>query len=171
MKGTTERTSPAPQSPKPEKNGASVTEKSQTEKKPYKGGRRYKVKGMGNGGARDRAGRIEKEAKIEFLGVSATIEQHMIEEVEVIEINAITGARKATKKPTVRAILDMLRHRALKEKDVRAAKEYLDRTLGRAKQTVDVSAEIVTEDEQRQPTRAEKAAAAAYLANLEDEET
>lgn len=166
MKGRTETSVPAPQSPEPEKNGAGETEKKQKSK----GGKNYKPKGIGNGGKRERSGREEKKTRIEKLGVSATIDQHMAEEVEVVEVNAQTGARKATKKPTLRAMLDMLRHKALKEKDVRAAKEYLDRTMGRAKQTVDVSGEIVTEEEQRLPTKAEKAAAKAYLAALEDEE-
>lgn len=142
-----------------------------TEKKqPAKNGRNYKRKGVGNGGARDRAGRLPKEERIEALGVSATIDQHLIEEVEVIEINTNTQQRKVTKKPTVRALLDMLRHEALKNKSVPAAKEYLDRTLGRAKQRVDVTTDEIPEEDQRLPTKAEKAAAKAYLANLEDEE-
>ncbi len=167
MTGRTETNVTAPKSPKPENNGAGKREKIQ---KPSRGGRSYVKKGIPVGGAREKAGRIPKAEKVEFLGVSATIEQHLIEDVEVIEINVQTGERKATKKPTVRAILDMLRHEALKNKSVSAAKEYMDRTLGRAKQKIDMTNDIVPEEEQRLPSRAEKAAAKAYLANLEDED-
>lgn len=166
MKGTTETKVAAPQSPKPEKNGGAI------EKKPRytKDGKNYVPKGIGNGGKRERSGRKEKEEKIKAIGITETLEQHLLEEVDVVEVNAQTQKRTVTKKPTVRALLDMLRYEALKNKNVKAAKEYMDRTLGRAKQTVDMSTEIVTEDEQRLPTKAERAAAKAYLAALEDEE-
>lgn len=169
MNGRTETSSSAPQTPSPEKHGAPETENKQTKKK-SKGGRNYKPKGIGNGGKRDRSGREEKTERLKKLGVSETLDQHIAEEVEVVEVNAETGKRTATKKPTLRAMLDMLRYQALKQKDVRAAKEYLDRTMGRAKQAVEHSGEIIVEEEQRLPTKAEKAAAKAYLANLEDEE-
>jgi len=122
-----------------------------------------------SGGAREEAGREKKPEKVKILGITAMIEQHMIEEVDVVEINVNTKARVVTKKPAVRALLDMLRYKALKHSDVKAAKEYLDRTLGRAKQHIDMSVEdIVTEEEQRLPTKAERAAAKAYLDNLEE---
>ena len=159
MTGRTATNVTAPQSPKPEKVGAGAIEK--TQKPPAKNGKAYKRNGVGLGGKREKAGRIPKAEKVEFLGVSATIEQHLIEDVEVIEINVQTGERKATKKPTVRAILDMLRHEALKNKSVSAAKEYMYRTLGRAKQKIDKTNDIVPEEEQRLTSRAEEAAAKA----------
>lgn len=170
MKGRTESKAPAPSSPTPEKNGAPETEKKQTAKKPSKGGRNHKSKGLGNGGKRDRSGRKEKAERLKVLGVSDMLDQHLAEDVEVVEVNAETNARTKTKKPALRAMLDMLRYQALKHKDVRAAKEYLDRTMGRAKQAVEHSGEIITEEEQRLPTKAEKAAARAYLAALDDED-
>jgi len=152
----------------------SEDEKKQEEKKsssPKKitGGKNYKPKGVGIGGKREGAGRKTKDEKLgKILGVSETLEQHLIEEVEVTELNVNTGARISTKKPTLRAILDMLRYQALKKSDVRAAKEYLDRTVGRAKQHIDVKTEeIVTEAEQRVPTLAEQKAANAYYETLE----
>lgn len=134
------------------------------------GGKAYKPKGIGIGGAREKSGREEKNIRLEITGVSKMIDQHLVEEVVVTEINVNTKQRTETKKPAVRAILDMLRYQALKHSDVRAAKEYLDRTLGRAKQHIDLTSEIVTEAEQALPTKAEEAAAAAYIANMEDDE-
>lgn len=167
-KGRTESTAPAPSTPGSGTNGAGATEKKQ--KSPAKNGKAYKRKGVGNGGKRDRSGRTEKAERLKILGVSEMLDQHLAEEVEVVEVNAETNARTKTKKPALRAMLDMLRYQALKHKDVRAAKEYLDRTMGRAKQAVEHSGEIITEEEQRLPTKAEKAAARAYLAALDDEE-
>lgn len=165
MKGTTASKAPAPQSPKPEKHGGSETEKKQKSK----GGRNYTPKGVGNGGKRDRSGRKTKAERIDALGVSDTLEQHLVEEVEVIEVNAQTGARKKSKKPTLQALLDMLRHEALKNKSVPAAKEYMDRTLGRAKQRIEHEGGIEVDD-QRPLTKAEQAAALAYEAALEEED-
>jgi len=147
------------------------TEKKLEKKKSVsKGGAAYKPKGFGNGGKRDGAGRKTKDEKLgKILGVSETLEQHLIEEVEVTELNVNTGARTVTKKPTLRAIMDMLRYQALKKQDVRAAKEYLDRTVGRAKQHIDMKTEeVVAEAEQSVPTLAEQMAADAYADVLDE---
>lgn len=147
------------------KTGAVAIEKKQK----AKNGSSYIPNGVGKGGKREDSGREEKKAIIKALGISDMINQHIIEEVDVVEVNVNTKARTATKKPAVRAILDMLRYKALKHYDVKAAKEYFDRTLGRAKQHIEFE-DVVPEEEQRLPTKAEKAAARAYLAALEDDE-
>ena len=96
-------------------------------------------------------------------------ETHLFEEVTVTTHNRETQEFRSEKKTRFRALLDMLSHKALTEKDVPSAKEYMDRTLGKAKQEVLHSGEIKT-DEQRVPTPAEKAAAAAYRAAIEAEQ-
>jgi hypothetical protein len=100
--------------------------------------------------------------------VIAVKEAHLMEEVEVT-ITDGTGRTRKEKKSTLKAMLDVLRQEGLKNKSVPAIKEYFDRTLGKAKQEVEVAGDIKVE-EQRLPTKAEKAAAKAYLAALEDED-
>lgn len=167
MKGRTASNAPAPQSPKLEKNGAGKLEKKQNPTK--SSGATSVPEKKPHGGKRDRAGRKSKAERIDALGVSDTLEQHLVEEVEVIEVNAQTGARKRSKKPTLQALLDMLRHEALKNKSVPAAKEYMDRTLGRAKQRIEHEGGIEVDD-QRPLTKAEQAAALAYEAALDEED-
>jgi len=160
-------TATAPQTPN--KEGIGAERKTEKKQKPAKGGRNYVPKG-GNGGRRDRSGRITKGERLDAIGVSAMIDQILVEDVDVIEINLKTQKRTQTKKSTLRATLEMLRHEALKNKSIPAAKEFLDRTLGRAKQRVEVSNDAIPEEEQRLPNKAEIAGAKAYLAALEDEE-
>lgn len=99
-------------------------------------------------------------------------EQHFMEEVEVV-ITKPGGQTEVVKRPTFLAMLDRLRSRAIAAKDtkemVAAMHEYFDRTLGKARQEIEVEGEIKAE-EQRPATKAEKAAAKAYLDNLDDEE-
>lgn len=119
------------------------------------------------GGAREGAGAPEALGKSPL--VTALKNQHLMEEVEVTIHDRAAGTIRSEKKATMLAILDMLRQEALKQKSVPAAKEYFDRTLGRAKQEIDISGEIKT-DEQRMPTPAEIAAARAYEEALSDED-
>lgn len=95
-------------------------------------------------------------------------EQHLFEEVEVV-ITERAGTTRVEKKSTLQAMLDTLRQEGLKNKNVAAIREYFDRTLGKAKQEVEYSGDMQAE-EQRPPTKAEKAAAKAYLEALEDED-
>jgi len=92
----------------------------------------------------------------------------LMEDVEVVIHNRKTNQYKSEKKNALLATLQMLRSKALVEKDVSAAKEFLDRTLGKSRQSVEFSGEIKVE-EQRLPTKAELAAAQAYEKALAEE--
>lgn len=94
-------------------------------------------------------------------------EAHLEEEVEVIIHNKQTNEYKVEKKKTMRAILDMLRNEAIAKKSIPAAKEYFDRAIGRAQQEIKHTGEIKVE-EQRLPTKAEQAAALAYLKAIKE---
>lgn len=117
--------------------------------------------------------RVNNSAPKSLAGSTALIEarkQHVNEEVEIqILDRSKPGNIRIEKRTRLVAILDMLAQSALKDKDVSAAKEYLDRTIGKTKQEIEHSGEIKVE-EQRLPTKAEKAAAEAYLKALEDDE-
>lgn len=170
-KETTGTSSPASNTSK--KRGAKGQVKTEKKQKP-KGGKNYVPKGEGNGGKRDHAGRLSKAERLQALGVSDTIEAHLVQEIE-LENGAVPklveGAKPIiTKKPRLLAILDMLAVKALgPEQSIPAATEYLNRTLGRAKQTVEVSGSIKADD-QAAPTPAEMAAAQAYEDALEAED-
>lgn len=175
MKETTGTSSPASKSSKKRGvKGPAETEKKQKPKKPSKGGRNYKPVGVGNGGKRDHAGRLSKAERLQALGVSDTIEAHLVQQVELTDgsLPKTPEGQKpiVSKKPRLVAILDMLAGEALgPARSVSAASEYLNRTLGRAKQTVEVSGSIKADD-QAPPTPAEEAAARAYEQALEDED-
>ena len=167
-KETTGTSSPAS---KPSKKGATTAEKKQKPRKkaPSRGGPREN-----SGGARDHAGRLTKHERLQALGVSDTIEAHLIQEVALADgaVPKLPEDHKPilTKKPRLLAILDMLATKALgPEQSIPAATEYLNRTLGRAKQTVEVSGSIKADD-QAAPTPAEIAAAQAYEDALESED-
>lgn len=84
----------------------------------YKDGRRK------NGGARVGAGRpISDKQRIE-------LEKHLLSEIIVKEHRH--GQIRSVKKTVITAVLDSLSQQAIKHKDVRAAKLYLDITLGKA---------------------------------------
>lgn len=118
------------------------------------------------GGAKEGAGRPGTLGKTEK--VRDMKEQHLFEEVEILLHNRETGATVREKRKALYAVLDMLRTKALKEKDVQAAKEYLDRTLGKALQEIEFN--DISKHEQRLPTEAEKAAARAYHLAIRDHE-
>lgn len=174
-KETTGTSSPASNtSTKRGAKGRVKPEKTQKPKKPSRGGKNYVPKGEGVGGARDHAGRLSKAERLQALGVSDTIEAHLIQEVDLsngsVPKIADGAAPILSKKPRLLAILDMLATKALgPEQSIPAATEYLNRTLGRAKQTVEVSGSIKADD-QAAPTPAEMAAAQAYEDALEAED-
>lgn len=171
-KETTGTSSPASATQKA--GAARKPEKKQKPKKPSRGGRNYKPKGEGVGGKRDHAGRLTKAERLQALGVSDTLEAHLVQEI-TLENGRLPAAPDpeakpiVSKKPRLVAILDMLAGEALGKGSVPAATEYLNRTLGRAKQTVEVSGSIKADD-QAPPTPAEMAAAKAYEDALEDDD-
>ena len=185
MKGITESKAPAPsKSPKPEKHGAGPkTQKQRLQERLAKAGvigvekmtekqlriELHRIKNEGGNVPDLREGNSAPKSLAVSDKVTTMKEGHLMELVEVTTINRETSKTTTTKKETMLAILDMLRHEALKNKSIPAAKEYFDRTLGKSKQEIEHSGEIKV-DEQRLPTKAEKAAAAAYLKALDDDE-
>ena len=93
---------------------------------------------------------------------------HLFETVDVTIKNTETGEIMRAQKPALTAVLDMLRQKALKDRDVPAAKEYLDRTLGKAIQEIHWEGTIKSE-EQVEPTKEEEEFAKAYLNIIEAE--
>lgn len=93
---------------------------------------------------------------------------HLFEVVDVTIKNTETGEIMRAQKPALTAVLDMLRQKALKDRDVPAAKEYLDRTLGKAIQEIHWEGTIKSE-EQVEPTKEEEEFAKAYLNIIEAE--
>ncbi len=185
MEGITESKAPAPsKSPTPEKNGAGPkTQKQRLQERLTKAGvigvekmtekqlriELHRIKNEGGNVPDLREGNSAPKSLAVSDKVTTMKENHLMELVEVTTINRETSKTTTTKKETMLAILDMLRHEALKNKSIPAAKEYFDRTLGKSKQEIEHSGEIKV-DEQRLPTKAEKAAAAAYLKALDDDE-
>jgi len=174
MKGRTESIAPAPQSPKPEKHGAGrKTEKQRLQERLKKAGV-IGVEKMTRVELRRELARIKSEGadvpdlRWDNQGAPTSLSKdpkvvemrngHMMEEVEVTVRDRKTNEIKSSKKATMLAILDMLRHEALQNKSIPAAREYFDRTLGKAKQEIEHSGEIKVDD-QRVPTKAEREAA------------
>lgn len=118
-----------------------------------------------NGGPREGSG--PKEISKDPL-VTEIKYNHALEEVDVIVTDKKTGQVKSEKKKSLIAMLEMLRQEALRNKNMAAASLWMDRILGRAKTEIEHSGEIKERD-QRVPTKAEKAAAQAYLEVLEEE--
>lgn len=177
MKGITESKAPAPsKSPKPEKHGAGPkTDKQRLQERLAKAGvigvekmtkvqlqkELARIKSEGGTVPDLRANNSAPTSLAVSDKVTAMKESHLMELVEVTTVNRETGKTTTTKRETMLAILDMLRHEALKSKSVAAAKEYLDRTLGKSKQEIEHSGEIKVDD-QRVPTEAEREAAAMF---------
>lgn len=135
----------------------------QTEKliKSHSGGKSVLPKK--NGGKRKGSGRKKKAETLEKLDIAAEIREHLHEVIDISVKNRETGVVKTEKRKSFRAILDTLRSKAVGQGDVAAAKEYLDRTLGRAHQSVALkhSGEVGTYTAKR-PSKAALAAAQAY---------
>lgn len=183
MKGITETSSSAPQTSAREKTGARKTEKQRLQIRLAKAGV-IGVEKMSSRELRSELKRIQNEGKdvpdlrqnnkgTQSLAKEGMImemkETHLMEDVEVTIHDRKTNKVLTKKRATMLAILDMLRQEALGKKNIQAAKEYLDRTLGKSKQEIEHSGEIKV-DEQRLPTRAEKAAAVAYLKAIDEDE-
>lgn len=184
-KGTTQANASAPMTPKNGTNGAGghKTQKQRLQERLKKAGvigvekmtlkqlynELKRIKSEGKDVPDLREGNSAPKSLAVSDKVATMKESHLMEMVEVTTINRETSKQTTTKKETMLAILDMLRHEALKNKSIPAAKEYFDRTLGKSKQEIEHSGEIKVE-EQRLPTKAEKAAAAAYLKAMDDDE-
>lgn len=174
MKGITESKAPAPsKSPKPEKNGAGPkTQKQRLQERLAKAGvigvekmtekqlriELHRIKNEGGTVPDLREGNSAPLSPNKDPKVTEMREQHLMEQVEVVISDKTNNTMRKEKKPRMVAILDMLSQEALKNKSIPAAKEYLDRTLGKAKQEIEHSGEIKVDD-QRVPTKAEREAA------------
>lgn len=121
------------------------------------------------GGKRPGSGRKKSKERLEVLGIKQMVDAHGLERVDVVVTDKGTGKTQVVKKSRIEALLDVLHRMGLNDKNVEAAKEYLNRTMGRPIQGVQHSGEIQTH-EQHLPTKAEIAAAKAYEAALEDDE-
>lgn len=114
------------------------------------------------GGSRKGAGRKMVAATEVRLSTQETMKDHLTEEVEVNITDKKTGKTTLVKMTRVKALLDMLFMKGFKDKDTQAAKEYFDRTIGKAPQAIIHSGSIDTAKQDKELTPAEVAAANAY---------
>lgn len=70
---------------------------------------------------------------------------HALEEVPITVTT--DGQTKSIKMTRAQALLDMLFTEGIRRKNVTATKEYFDRTRGKARQPIEHSGEIKTEDQ------------------------
>ncbi|MCK4500886.1 hypothetical protein KAU11_10325 [Candidatus Babeliales bacterium] len=114
-----------------------------------------------HGGARQGSGRKPSAERAQLLDLKTQIEQHAQQLVDVVLTK--NGRQTIEKKTRILAIMDMLVNEAVKNKSIPAAKEYLDRTLGKSLQPIEHSGEIDTH-EQHMPGPVTKALLAAQSA-------
>lgn len=88
------------------------------------------------------------------------ISNHAMTEVDILVKDVKTGKETTEKVTRVEALMIQLFQQG-KKGNVQAINSYLDRFVGKPKQTLEHSGSIKTE-EQNEPTQAEKAAAEAY---------
>lgn len=123
------------------------------------------------GGAREGAGRPEG-SKSKATKVMERLKDEAIyhgeAEIELTELNKKDNSVKIVKKKRVVAVLDMLAKEAVQKQNITAAKEYLDRTLGKATQPVEHSGEINEREQGIPDSPAIKAAQSAYHAALKE---
>lgn len=98
-----------------------------------------------HGGARDGAGRKPSAEKERLVLLQERAENHALEEVDVALMSA--GGVEMVKKTRDVALLDILFSEGLKNKNITAIREYFDRTRGKARQPVEHSGKIETEDQ------------------------
>jgi len=119
------------------------------------------------GGEREGAGRKKATVLEAITSSQEMIAEHATTEIEVKVLDEENpGETKKVKMTRTQALMAKLFAEGIKG-NVSAANSYLDRHLGRAKQSIEHSGEIKTE-EQNVPTREESAAAAAYEKALEE---
>lgn len=90
-----------------------------------------------NGGARAGAGRKPDAELLAIKGIKDKIEKHIQEEIEVSKIDPITKSPIVKKNTRVLLILEMLFEEAYQKNNISAAKEWLDRGLGKAPQSIE----------------------------------
>jgi len=132
-KGTTRKSS----SPK-----AKDTKKKPLEKLEKKQGNQGEKK---HGGARQGAGRKPSADRERLITLQEQAEMHALEEVPIAV--TMNGETKNIKMTRAQALLDMLFTEGIKRKSIPATKEYFDRTRGKARQPIEHSGEIKTEDQ------------------------
>ncbi len=120
-----------------------------------------------NGGARTNSGPKPDEERERLVTLKDQAEMHAMEEVDIAVLQ--DGLAKKVKMTRAHAVLEMLFGEAVKNKNISAAKEYGDRTRGKARQEVDVSGEIATADQYTPQDPALKAASAAYAAAMKQQ--
>ncbi len=92
-----------------------------------------------NGGARKNSGRksnLDKE-RLELL--KSQIANHALEEVEIVKKGK---TKEVIKKTRTLFLLDMLFTEAMQSRNILAAKEYLNRTIGSPDSKVDISSKV-----------------------------
>lgn len=115
-----------------------------------------------NGGARPGAGR-KKSSEIERLVVlKEQAEEHALQEAE-ITVTTAKGAQLIKMQRSL-ILLDVLFNEGVKRKNIPAIKEYFDRTRGKARQPIEHSGEIKTEDQYIPDDPATKKAHEVYVA-------
>jgi hypothetical protein len=157
-KGTTRKS--------PSKKATKKTTKRKIEKIEKKQGNQSDGR-KNNGGAREGAGRKPLEERERLNTLKDQAELHALEEVEVAIVEG--GVTKAVKMQRAHALLDVLFSEGLKRKNISAIKEYFDRTRGKARQEVDLSGEIQTQDQYTPTDPALRAASEAYKEALKQQ--
>ena len=117
-----------------------------------------------NGGRRPGSGRKKKEELLVIKGLKEKIDDHKTELIDIERVSQ-KGKKTIEKKERLLAMLELLFEEAYHRKNVSAAKEWLDRTLGKAPQALEHSGSIETR-EQKVPTKAQRRAADAYYETL-----
>ncbi len=120
------------------------------------------------GGARPNSGPKTNEEKLVLRGLKEKINNHIEGVVDITVVDKSTGKTKVEEKIRAIAIMEMLFQEAYARKNISAAKEWLDRALGKAPQGIEHSGEI-KQAEQRIPTKAEMMAAQSYAQILKEE--
>ena len=117
-----------------------------------------------NGGARPGAGR-KPSAELERINrLKDEAEQHALQEIDAPVYDADGKKTKKTiKMARSVALLDLLFTEGLTNRNIPAIKEYFDRTRGKARQPIEHSGEIKTEDQYIPDDPATKKAHEVYI--------
>lgn len=95
-----------------------------------------KIKKGKRGGKREGSGAKKKIENLQIMGIKQLIDNFTNEEVEVQIMDREKGIVIKMKKPRIVALLEMMYQEAMKNKNIMAGKEVLDRALGKAPQTI-----------------------------------
>ena len=97
-------------------------------------------KRVNNGGARDGTGPKVRTETIVFKDIQKLIEAHGLEEIDV------KIGKKIVKKARILALLNVLYEKGMSRGDVKAIQEYLNRNLGKAKESLNLTGNLTIED-------------------------